>query len=143
MPANTPAVRDRVQRMLARLLGGVQVGADGEFSFPFETTRVFVRVDPWQDQWTVVSVYAITNLGVPPSPELYKFLATEDRWWFGHVSAAEEEDGTLLVTFRHTLLGDFLDPEELRIAVGTVAVTADEIDDEIRNRFGGQRVADL
>jgi hypothetical protein len=143
MAANVPAVRDRVQRILTRLLGSVQVGADGEFSFDYESTRVFIRVEPWQDQATIVSVYAITNIDVPSSLELFRFVAGENTWFFGHLAAQEVQDGKVTVVFRHTLLGDYLDPEELRTAVAAVASTADQVDDVIQQQFGGSRVADL
>ena len=44
--------------------------------------------------------------------------------------------------FSHTLLGDYLDPEELRSAIGAVATTGNDLDDEVQDRFGGERWAD-
>jgi len=43
----------------------------------------------------------------------------------------------------HTLLGDALDPEELQLAVDTVARIADGEDDALGAAFGGLRYADL
>ncbi len=43
----------------------------------------------------------------------------------------------------HTLLGDYLDEEELHNAVGAVVTTADRLDDELQSRFGGKRSEDL
>jgi hypothetical protein len=144
MPANLAAMRQQVQRILARQVGSIQVTADEEFSFPYESTRIFVRVDPFGENGTTVSVYAITNADIPPSPELFHYVATEgSSWTFGHLGAGEAEDGTVTTTFRQTLLGEYLDPLELRAAVVAVATTADDLDDQIKERFGGKRMADL
>ena len=43
----------------------------------------------------------------------------------------------------HALLGDFLNGEELAVAVNTLADTADEYDDRIKARFGGHSFAEL
>jgi hypothetical protein len=134
---NIVEMRDRVRYILTDLLGPVEVDRDGEFSFRHDSARIFVGVRPF-DEGTVVEVRAYTNIGVPPSPELYEYLALNaNAYVFGHLGAFEDEGG-MVVIFSHRLLGDYLDPEELKVAVAAVASTADEIDDEIRDRFGGR-----
>ena len=55
----------------------------------------------------------------------------------------DNEDGTsCFVAFDHTLLADYLDPEELVQAVVAVAVTADDVDDTVHDKFGGKRYTD-
>ena len=49
-----------------------------------------------------------------------------------------EGDEGITVTFSHNLLGDYLDAEELMYAVGGVASSADELDDELVAKFGGR-----
>jgi hypothetical protein len=133
------ATRAAVQRMLTDLLGRVEVDADGDFSFRVESARVFIGVVPFPEKdTTIVNVFSHTNIDVPPTPELFRHIAVEsDEWLFGHLGATEE-DGAVTVTFSHRLLGGFLDPEELEIAVLAVATTANRIDDEIQRRFGGR-----
>ncbi|MFT4089006.1 MAG: hypothetical protein QM658_17985, partial [Gordonia sp. (in: high G+C Gram-positive bacteria)] len=43
------------------------------------------------------------------------------------------------VSLKHNLLGDFLDPEELMSAVYGLAFVADDVDDELKAKFGGLR----
>ncbi len=131
-------VKDKVQRYLTDLLGSVQVDRDGDFSLRQGSARVFVRVAPLGEDRTFVAVWAETNLEVPPSPELYKFIATGNRYSFGCLRC-READGKVSVIFGHSLLGDFLDPDELKMTVVVVAQTADEIDDEIMTKFGGRK----
>ena len=131
-------VKDKVQRYLTDLLGSVQVDRDGDFSLRQGSARVFVRVAPLGEDRTFVAVWAETNLEVPPSPELYKFIATGNRYSFGCLRC-READGKVSVIFGHSLLGVFLDPDELKMTVVVVAQTADEIDDEIMTKFGGRK----
>ena len=131
-------VKDKVQRYLTDLLGSVQVDRDGDFSLRQGSARVFVRVAPLGEERTFVAVWAETNLEVPPSPELYKFIATGNRYSFGCLRC-READGKVSVIFGHSLLGDFLDPDELKMTVVVVAHTADAIDDEIVTKFGGRK----
>jgi hypothetical protein len=46
------------------------------------------------------------------------------------------------VWLAHNLLGDRLDREELIASVGMLAVVADHLDDELKDRYGGQRWTD-
>jgi len=131
-------VKEKVQRYLIDLLDTVQIDRDGDFSLRHGSARVFVRVSPLGDDGTFVAVWAITNSDVPASPELFRYLATENHYRFGHMSCFEK-DGKAQVHFSHNLLGDFLDPDELKMAVFIVARTADELDDELKSKFGGRR----
>lgn len=46
------------------------------------------------------------------------------------------------IFFTHSLLGDYLDEDELVRAVTGMLVVADEIDDELEKQFGGRRFHD-
>ena len=78
---------------------------------------------------------------MPISPELYEWAAVEGRQkWFGGVAVQKNQDGkTAFVTFDHTLLGNFLDPDELSSAVYMMGWTADDLDDLVTTKFGGKR----
>jgi len=110
MAAQIAETRDRVASLVAEFVGKVEMGAGGELSFPYEDMRVFVRVRPWMDDSTVVGVFAVTNVDLMPTPELYEFVALHtDDWVFGHL-VMSVEDGKAFVGFSHSLLGDRLDP---------------------------------
>jgi hypothetical protein len=131
------AKREEVRKILTDFLERVEIEKDGSFSFAFGSTRVYVQVGPFGDSASVVSVYAITNHDLPPSPELFEFIATQaDAWVFGHL-AARIQDAKVFVIFRHSILGDFLQPEELQSSLGAVASTANQIDEQIKTKFGG------
>ncbi len=135
-------VKEKVQRTLAREFGTISVDSDGDYWVTAGSARVYVSVREWVER-TIVDVFAQTNFGLTPSPELYEWVAKHSSSYrFGHVSLVDLGDGSARIDFRHMLLGDFLDPEELLVAVRAVGFTADEIDDEIKDQFGGRRFYD-
>jgi hypothetical protein len=44
-----------------------------------------------------------------------------------------------MIGYSHSLLGDYLDEEELGRAVGGMLFVADNLDDELEKQFGGSR----
>ena len=135
---NVLAVKEKVQRYLVDVLGTIEVDSDGDFTFRHGSARLFVSVVPMGETATFVMLMAITNRDVPASLELYKYVATEAHSMFGHLEC-DEKNGKVTVRLLHNFLGEFLDPDELQFAVGILAETADEIDDQIVARFGGRR----
>jgi hypothetical protein len=80
--------------------------------------------------------------GVNMAPDLsLELLKLNTRLRFGAFAYAE---GKQLVLLTHSLLGGpTLDPEEIAAALIDLATVADEQDDEIIARWGGQRMQDL
>lgn len=133
-------VKDKVQRILAEALGSVSIDKDGDFHVRTGSSVVFVNVYAINDTTTMIKVFSILLRGVALTPELYRWVATEGQnYRFGHCLVTEGEGGVGSVILDHTLLGDFLDAEELKWAVFAMGSTADEIDDVLKTRFGGQR----
>jgi len=137
MAADVRAVREKVQRYLTDFLGTIQIDRDDRITFRHGSARVFVSVAEFGPDKTVVRITAPTNSEVTPTPDFYHYVATENKYVFGSMVAVESQ-GKAGVLFKHSLLGDTLDPDELLLAVGLVAGTADEIDNEIKSRFGGR-----
>jgi len=132
------AVRDKVQRYLLEVLNTVEVDRDGDFTFRQGSARIFISVHLFGEDKTTVKIVAPIVHDIPASPEAYKYVATEGSYKFGHLSCSEK-DGKIAIYFVHTLLGEFLDPEELKMATFLLARSADEVDDEIVGKFGGKR----
>ncbi len=135
-------VKDKVQRYLTEVFR-VEVDSDGDFVIRGESAAVWVRcsvLEAAKSQPTIVSVFARIISGVTPTPELFEYVATSaDNYVFGHLSLNKEDEGTYGIWMTHTLLGDYLDAEEVRSAVGAILVTVDDLDDELKARFGGRR----
>lgn len=129
--------KEKVQRFLTDLVERVGIDKDGDFHFRHGSAHIFVRVSEWHDEETLVRVWAPMNIGITPTPEFYRYIALEgSNYLFGRLDAIEEE-GKVNVYFAHMLLGTYLDPEELKSVAAVVAKTADELDNTIKERFGG------
>jgi hypothetical protein len=115
----------------------VTVHEDGTCSLRYGSALVQASVGVFDEDQAVIHVRARCVVGATPSPELYRWVATNQAD-VGHFTVVDEADGTATVLFSHSLLAEFLNPAELRLTVVAVAFTADRFDDELAGRFGGQ-----
>ena len=138
MNPNLLVVQSKVQKILSNEFNHVEIDKDGDFTFRHESARVFVRVwTPADDGPVYITVTCPLLFNVKPTPELFKYIALHaDDYVFGHLSASETEDG-IMVTLAHSLLGDYLDQDELVRGCAGVLFSGNEIDDDLKARFGG------
>jgi len=106
------------------------------------SSYVMINIVPWGEERAIVRCVAQLVKGVkmagPLAMQLLQLNAVLRFGAFAHV----KEDN--LVLFLHSILGgDTLDPEELVATIRDVALIADDWDDKIIERFGGQRMQDL
>ena len=99
----------------------------------------------------IVSIKSPILRNVEPSADLYKSiseinsslpfgaLVIEDTAGKGGKSGGKN---TGVLFLKHSLLAQTLDKEEIEVGVGTMAVIADNLDDELQNEFGGQKAID-
>jgi len=141
----------KVQRLLTGPMGLRVTLAGDTFSVAFReaSTSVQVRVQDWGkdsegEPRTLVLITSLILKGVKASPALFEWVARNGgSRWFGHVEVLDDDaSGTVYLVMSHTLLGDYLDEEELNIGLGAVLSSADEWDDELQKRFGGKRADD-
>jgi len=115
----------------------VQFDADGGASFRYGSAHVFVRVQEFDEDSSVVVLESPVVQNAKVTPERYQYVATQaGDHEFGHLFIRPQDDEATIV-FTHTLLGDYLDDMELRVAAVAVAYTSDELDDTLVERFGG------
>ena len=133
--------RMKVQRILAAN-GTVELRGDDMY-IKMGSTVGRVSVVDWGDDDTLVKIGAPVLIDVPLTDELYKYVALHSNTrHFGALGLVEGDDGKGLVHLTQTLYGDTVDEPELMFAVLLVTRTADELDDELRERFGGSRMMD-
>lgn len=137
------AVKAKAQAMLLR---DTEIGLDqrGRITLDRGSTRAFIEFIPREPARQVyVMITCPVAFFVPITPALYQYMAeNSDRWYFGHLAfypyaEDSEHKGQAYINFTHTLLGDFLDPEELSIAVFSCLNTANDLDDEFIKLHGG------
>ena len=139
--ADLAAVKERVRRILIDRLGSVEEDRDGDFTIRNGSARCFIRISARNEQFSLVRTWALVASDVPPSPAFFEYVARKaDDFYFGHLSVFEDPESKLLtLVMSHTLLGDFLDADELMFAVIGVASSADELDDQVVADFGGRK----
>lgn len=140
MPGDVATARGKVQQYLTQNFNSVTVDKDGDFSLRNGSSRIFVRT--WtrdEVDWTVVNLEVPLLFDVKETPAVFEHVALHaDDYIFGHLNAVRTDDG-LRICLSHGLLGDYLDEEELVRAVSSMLGIADDIDDELREQFGGHR----
>lgn len=110
---------------------------DGSCSLSYGSAEVSITVHVFDEDQAVVKVRAEAVTGAKPSPELFHHVATFSAE-IGHLRAVEQADGTVTILLSHSLLGEFLNPAELRLTIVALALVADQLDDALAERFGGQ-----
>ena len=103
---------------------------------------VMISVVPWGDNKAMVRCVSQLVKGVDVDGPLAKqLLELNGHLRFG-AFAWDPTEHTVL--FSHTILGGTtLDPEELMATLRDVALIADEYDDKLMKKYGGQRMIDL
>lgn len=143
MAGDVAATISKVKQYLTENFDDVSIAPNGCYSLRRGSARIFVTVRTHDDtDWTWVTLEAPLLSNVKETPEVFEHVALHsDDFIFGHLSAARTNSG-LDIMFTHTLLGDFLDEDELVKAVGGMLVIADNMDDELAEIFGGDRFHD-
>jgi len=96
-------------------------------------------VAPWGDNDTTINVRSWVVTGAEQTPELMKYLLTENNdMRFGAFGMDGEGD----IFFDHTIIGSTCSKNELKASVVAVINVADEYDDKIIAKWGGQRFMD-
>lgn len=137
-------LKTKVLEWLDDMFKGVELLDTGGILVPhFGSTALFVDVDDVFDgKYTRVRVDAPVLMDVPVTDELLAYIGMRSNsFLFGGFALMMETDSarTGILSFRQTLLGDALDRVELEVATNLVALTADDLDDNLQRRFGGRR----
>ncbi len=103
---------------------------------------VMISVVPWGKDKACVRCTAQLIKGVTVDGNLAtQLLELNSYLRFGAFAYDPEQETVLLV---HSMLGGTtLDPDELMATLRDVALIADEYDDKLRAKYGGQRMVDL
>jgi type III secretion system-like peptide-binding chaperone len=115
---------------------------EGLFVVKQGSSIVMINVLPWNADRAVVRCVAQLVKGVTMEvPLALQLLETNALMRFGAFAYVPAGD---VIIFSHTLLGGgTLDPVELTTTIRDVAIIADEYDDRIAARYGGQTMQDL
>lgn len=130
--------RSKVQAILTAA-GNVTIDRDGDYSIRNGSVRMFVRVSELNKDHSLINIFTPLLSEVPVSQEVYRYVAEEGKYKFGSLVIVPSEGGKVTIIYDHTLLGTYLDPQELEMALFLMATTADGLDDALQQKFGGHR----
>lgn len=141
-------VRKKVQRILTDELGRVEIDRDGDYVLHHESAVVFVSLREMGDKPdsnVVVRAFSPLVVDVPLTADVYKWVATEgQQFFFGHCQLLEDDDNPKLgrILFGYSIVGNDLDPNELLNLVFVAMVTGNQLDNMLKDKFGGQLFSD-
>lgn len=134
-------VYDKVAKILQDEFGKTAQAREDNPSFLLRNGSAYVQVTiiPINDKFTTVRAHSWVVTGVENTPELLQFLLKENlNMRFGAFGVDDVGD----VCFTHAILGESLEAPTLMYTLMGVASVADDYDDKIVGRFGGQRAVD-
>ena len=138
-------VSQKVQRILAESFS-TNLLPDGAFRIYAGSTAVIVACETWgsDEDSVLVRLRAPVLFDVPVTDELCRWIAVEGnlRHFGTLILMVKEGEKSGMLSMDHTLLGDFLDKDELGDAVAAMGSSANFFDDDLQKRFGGKRYED-
>ncbi|NER34704.1 MAG: YbjN domain-containing protein [Oscillatoria sp. SIO1A7] len=100
---------------------------------------VEVLVFPWGEDDAIINTRSYVVTGADITPELMRFLLEENtNMIFGAFGIDANND----ILFEHTIVGSTCDKKELESSVKAVLEVADDYDDRLVEKWGGQRALD-
>jgi hypothetical protein len=142
----------KVQRILTGPMNlRVMLGQDSfQIRFSDTSTSINIKVYDWGkdkdgEPRTLVGVSSLILREVTPTPALYEWVAkASGTIWFGRIEVIDDaaNPGKVSLVLAHVLLGDYLDEKELSSVVWGILSSADQYDDQLKEKFGGKRWAD-
>ena len=131
----------KVQKYLSKELGNISVDEDGIIEFPFGSTKVTIGVKELMGE-VVVEIFSPVIFEPKNVNGLYEKLNLMNM-----VSPVSwvylELDNLNLVIAKYTVLGEFLDFEELRYAISIVCNSADSLDEDMAKEFKAKRFIEI
>jgi hypothetical protein len=139
-PQRVVAQREKIEAALQELYEAYLVDENGMYVLGLETARVFIAPTWLDENTTVIRLFAITNLDVPVTADLMRYLLAMNLEFVFGSFALDADRGA--VWFTYNLLGEFAASEELEATLVAVSQTANEHDNEIKDLFGGRLYTD-
>ena len=134
-------LRMTVEKYLSESFGNYLRDQKNNYIIQAGSAQIIIVPSDWINNQTILKILAVINIGAKVTPDLTRYLATENlKILFGKLALDEK---TPAIYLEHNLLGDFLNRKELEVAVLGVGVTADKYDNEIKDKFGGKMLGEF
>lgn len=131
----------KVRQYVAEIFGEqCQIASEKPgFLVAYGSAMVNLMVFPWSNDDAVVSCRSYVVFGAELKPDLLLFLLHENSSFrFGAFGVDQDGD----IFFDYSIVGSTADKNEVKAAMLAVMNVADNYDDKIVSRWGGQRAVD-
>ena len=140
--ADLASIKNNVRKILTSEFGSISEDDNGSFFIRNESTVAFVDISDWDHAGQnvgVIETYAIVASGLKEvNKDLAVELTTDLSRRFGSWFFLKRPDGLWNLIFKADLIGATVDAAELINAVMLVAIVANEEDDKIVRKYGGE-----
>jgi hypothetical protein len=100
-------------------------------------------VEDFGDNETLIKLDGLIALDSKSGASVYEWCNEQNiRIAFGTVTHIGSGKNNVTI-LKHAILGDFLDPAELLMALRGIVLLADDLDDKFISLFGGKRYEDI
>ena len=140
--ADLASIKNNVRKILTSEFGSISEDDNGSFFIRNESTVAFVDIGDWDHAGQnvgIIEVYSIVSSGLKEvNKDLAVELTTDLSRRFGSWFFLKRPDGLWNLIFKSDLIGATVDAAELINAVMLVAIVANEEDDKIVRKYGGE-----
>ena len=140
--ADLASIKNNVRKILTNEFGSISEDDDGSFFIRNESTVAFIDINDWDHDGQnvgVIEVFSIVSSGLKEvNKDLAVELTTDLSRRFGSWFFLKRPDGLWNLLFKADLIGATVDAAELINAVTLVAIVANEEDDKIVRKYGGE-----
>ena len=140
--ADLASIKNNVRKILTTEFGSISEDDNGSFFIRNDSTVAFVDISDWDHAGQnvgVIETYAIVASGLKEvNKDLAVELTTDISRRFGSWFFLKRPDGLWNLIFKSDLIGATVDAAELINAVMLVAIVANEEDDKIVRKYGGE-----
>lgn len=147
MSVNLAKLKEKTERYLKDVVDRFEAVEDS-YRVCYGSTVVSIEPELWNEpeDRTILRLIAVVLAGVPKTdPQMFEDLSRlNDTYRFGkfYWTATEEDEEEGIIFIEHQMLGEFMDFEEFKQVLISLAYAADEVDDELQVRYGGDRWID-
>ena len=140
--ADLASIKNNVRKILTSEFGSISEDDNGSFFIRNESTVAFVDISDWDHAGQnvgIIEVFSIVSSGLKEvNKDLAVELTTDLSRRFGSWFFLKRPDGLWNLLFKADLIGATVDAAELINAVMLVAIVANEEDDKIVRKYGGE-----
>ena len=140
--ADLASIKNNVRKILTNEFGSISEDDAGSFFIRNESSVAFVDISDWDhggQNVGIIEVYSIVSAGLKEvNKDLAVELTTDLSRRFGSWFFLKRPDGLWNLLFKADLVGATVDAAELINAVMLVAIVANEEDDKIVRKYGGE-----